>query len=112
LTAWLPLPSPSCSRSATDVAPAGRPGMNVPDELAGRLVDPTRIRRGSRRSMCHNSAMDAAGALALRNYIEARNGGLPVVADEKALAFEPSAFPHIDAYLRAFHESGGEVTPK
>jgi len=56
--------------------------------------------------------MDAAGALALRKYIEAHNGGRLTDAPEKVRPFEPSSFPHIDAYLRAFHESAEEVSPR
>ena len=56
--------------------------------------------------------MDAAGALALRKYIEAHNGGRLTAAPETARPFEPSSFPHIDAYLRAFYDSAEEVTPR
>jgi hypothetical protein len=50
--------------------------------------------------------MDAAGALALRRYIESRRAaGFVEAAPEKARIVEPSGLPHIDDYVRAFHDS-------
>jgi hypothetical protein len=99
-----------CTQNATNAT--GQLRWHEWAELARRLVDPYPLSRGSRRPVCHNSSMDAAGALALRKYIEAHNGGRLTDAPEKARPFEPSAFPHIDAYLQAFYDSAEEVTPQ
>lgn len=106
---WLRLRSRSCNPSATD---ATERVVARRAELAPRLVDPYPFSRGSGRPVCHNPSMDAAGALALRKYIEAHNGGRLADAPEKVRPFEPSAFPHIDAYLQAFYDSAEEVTPQ
>jgi hypothetical protein len=55
--------------------------------------------------------MDAAGALALRRYIEAHNSGVLRRCLRRFGGSNPSSFLQIEAYLRAFHELAEEVTP-
>jgi hypothetical protein len=49
------------------------------------------------------------GAIVLRDYIGARDRDGIVAPARESLA-EPSSLPFIDAWVRAFHESGQEVT--
>jgi hypothetical protein len=67
------------------------------------------LSRGSRAPVAHKEIMDSIkGAIELCEYIEARERD-GIVAQAPASA-EPSSLPFIDAWVRAFHESGQEVT--
>ena len=70
------------------------------------------LSRGSRAPVAHKETMDSIkGAIELCEYIEARerDGRDGRVAQAPPAAAEPSSLPFIDAWVRAFHESGQEV---
>jgi len=50
------------------------------------------------------------GAIELCEYIEARERDGTVALAPPRVPAEPSSLPFIDAWVRAFHESGQEVT--
>ena len=68
------------------------------------------LSRGSRAPVAHKAIMDSIkGAIELCEYIEARERDGTVAQAPPRAPAEPSSLPFIDAWVRAFHESGQEV---
>ena len=70
------------------------------------------LSRGSRAPVAHKETMDSIkGAIELCEYIEARerDGTVAQAPPPLPASAEPSSLPFIDAWVRAFHESGQEV---